>query len=211
MALDDADKAVITELIKAALKPDVFAAHINAALKPVTDRVEALAGDVTKLGKPAELEKPPGGGKQNDVEKAIQAALEPVQKQLAAEKAAREAAESAKRNADADTALREALVKAGIRAEFVPALNAHFRASGTLKANEDGTLGMPGKDLYQRDIIVPIDVGVAEWAKSPEADLWRPAKGLAGSQGDPRSGIAPSGGATQFASLDSINTALGLV
>lgn len=189
MALDEADKKYIAELLAGALKPETIGAavkaHVDAAVKPLQDRLDAgekAAKDAKeaaeKAGKPADDGKGKDGkGKDADPETAKELAA--LRARLEASDKAREEAENRSKTEARDNATREALAKAGIPADRLPHAMAFLGTQGVI-ADKDGKVGWKGKDRFGVDAVLPLEEGAKAWASTPDGKLYLPPSGVQG-------------------------------
>lgn len=216
MALDDADKKYIAELLAAQFSGDTLKkvvgeaakAHVEAALKPFADKLDASAKDVEALkaakatDKPADKEDKAKGGDKADPETAKELAA--LRQRLEASDKAREEAENRSKAEARDSAAREALAKAGIPADRLPHAMAFLGAQGVIVAGADGKPGWKGKDKFGVDAVLPLEDGARSWAATPDGKLYLPptdARGTGTGAGN-GSGSGGSGGIKKLGEIN---------
>lgn len=187
MALDEADLKKINEMLTAALTSDAAKkvygdaakAHVDAALKPFADKLEASARDVEalKAAKPADKstdkdDKAAKGSDKADPETAKELAA--LRQRLEASDKAREEAENRSKAEARDSAAREALAKAGIPADRLPHAMAFLGTQGVIATDKDGRPGWKGKDKFGVDVLLPLEEGAKSWAGTPDGKLYLP-------------------------------------
>lgn len=209
MALDDADKKVISDLIVAALKPETIGAAVKAHLDglKLDEVVAAKVKDATKdLVKPeasdkADKDADKGKGKDDPRVAALEAKFEQ-------ERAAREASEKARARDQLETAAREALVKSGVPADRVKHALAVLKTEGTLDFGADGKGGWKGKDRYGVDALLTPEEGAAAWVKSDDGKHFLPPVQTRGSGEKPGSASPVLNGKGEI-NLDAIGDSIG--
>jgi hypothetical protein len=216
MALDDADKKFIGELIAAQLKPEALAAavapvvkaHTDAALKGVVtgDALKTQLDELAAKLKPAEPENKGGDGKGKDKEADPRLdAMAAKIKEMEAQSAAKDrllAEEGAKaRTKSLHDAAREALAAAGVPADRLPAALAYVKDLGVLDYDGD-TAGWKGKTSLGLDGVLPMKDAAAAWVKA-EGKLFLPPTNASGTgDGNRGAGSGPrNGGAISLEDL----------
>ena len=193
MALDDADKKTVTDLVTAALaaalKPEALAAavapvvkaHVGEATKGMLTEdamTKAIAEAVAKF-KPAESDdkgKKGKGGDEGESE-AVAAMKKQMDELKAANEAERRARIDAERKAIVDgnrSKVRDALVKAGVPADRLHLAMPAIEASGALILDGDKP-GWKGKDQYQVDTVLDFDAGAKAWTATADGKHFLPA------------------------------------
>lgn len=216
MALDDADKKFIADSIvagvAAGLKPEVIGAavksHLDVALKPMSDKLDASAKEVEALkaakatDKASDKEDKAKGSDKADPETAKELAA--LRQRLEASDKAREEAENRSKAEARDSAAREALAKAGIPADRLPHAMAFLGAQGMIVAGADGKPGWKGKDKFGVDAVLPLEDGAKSWAATPDGKLYLPptdARGTGTGAGN-GSGSGSSGGVKKLGEVN---------
>ena len=197
MALDDADKAAIAEMIKAAQAEQnkAFGTQIGESVKTaiagldVSNTLKALRDDLDAVKNKPPTKPEDGGGNNasDDVAAQIKAAVEqataPLKQTLAQTEAARKAAEEKARGERLRTEALDALTKNGFGDNSHRAL-AMLRGLDLLAFDDDGNPGMKGTAEYTNaPIVVPLADGVKKWAASDDGRALLPAPGGDGSGG----------------------------
>ena len=188
MALDDADKKTIADLIAAALKPETIGAavkaHVDAAVKPLQDRLDvaekAAKEAAEKAGKPADEGKSDGKGKGKDADPETAKEVAALRARLEASDKAREEAEARSKAEARSNAAREALAKAGVPADRLPHAMAYLDTQGVIAADKDGKVGWKGKDRFGVDALLSLEDGAKAWAATPDGKLYLPPSGAQG-------------------------------
>lgn len=193
MALDKADLDKITELVTAALTSDAAKkvygeaakAHVDVALKPFADKLEASTKEVEalKAAKPGDKstdkdDKAAKGTDKGDSETAKQLAA--IQARLEASEKARVDAEERNKAEAMHSAARESLAKAGIPADRLPHAMAFLGTQGVIVAGADGKPGWKGKDKYGVETVLSLEEGAKSWATTPDGKLYLPPTGTQG-------------------------------
>lgn len=205
MALDDADKAAIAEMIKISLGEfgktvvtadalgktleQTLAKHAEAERKALDEKLEKLKG-----GDP-DPEKDKGGKEKSDGDPVLLGKLREMEQRLEDEKKAREQAEAQRKDAALDGAARAALAKAGIPADRAAHAMAFLRAQ---RVGEHPLIGHDdkGAPVFRVDKGTYVDTlsledGLKGWAESTDGKLYMPPKGT---QGDGSGNGGRSGG-----------------
>lgn len=216
MALDDADKKFIGELLANALKGEDLGALIGGAVKreiaglKLDEKFKAVDEKVTAAAK-AKEEEPPAGGKggkgddkagKGDTDPRIAAQIAKLEKDLEEQKSARLRAEEKEKSAKLEGSARDALIKAGVPAERVGHAMAFIHnAQNRVRFDDKGAVGLHfQREGYEE--IVPIEKGVAEWLKTTDGKAFLPPSGAqgTGTGAGARSG-GPSSGSVKPADL----------
>jgi len=189
MALDEADKKTIADLIASALKPETIGAAVKAHLDglKLDEAIKAQVTEATKGLKPPE---DPAAGKGKPGDEAAQrvAALE---KALNEEKGARRTAEQKARTDRLHSEARAALLKAGIPQDRVHLALSAIKDGGALVVGEDGSLGWKGKDQYGVDTTLSLEAGAKSWSATSDGKAFLPVVGSNGT-GDGAGGVGGS-------------------
>ena len=217
MALDEADKKYIAELLAAQFSGDTLKklvgeaakAHVEAALKPISDKLDASAKEVEALKAAKTADKP--GDKEDKAGKGTDKADPETAKELAALRQRLEASDKAREEAEnrskaetRDSAAREALAKAGIPADRLPHAMAFLGTQGVIVAGADGKPGWKGKDKFGVDAVLPLEDGAKSWAATPDGKLYLPptdARGTGTGAGN-GSGSGSSGGVKKLGEVN---------
>lgn len=203
MALDEADKKLIADLIGAALKDAMKPETLGAAVAPVIQAhvKEATKGFVTAedAKKAAEADKAKGDadkakgdGKKgaDEPNEAMQTLQRKLDEITARADAAEKARADAERKATVDAArskVRDALAKAGVPADRLHLAMAAVEASGQLTLDGDGA-GWKTVDRYGIPKVATFDEGAAEWIKGSDGKVFLPPVDVAGSGDGRRTG-----------------------
>lgn len=191
MALDEADKKYIADLLKGLLTGDdlknvvgeAAKAHVTAAVKPLQDRLDATEKTVKdsaeKAGKPADEGKGKDA-KAKDADPETAKELAALRASLENERKAREEAENRSKAEARDAAAREALAKAGVPADRLPHAMAFLGTQGVIATDKDGKPGWKGKDRFGVDTLLPLEDGAKAWASTPDGKLYLPPSGAQG-------------------------------
>jgi len=198
MPLDDADKKLIGEMIAAGLKAGLTAealgpvvgAALAPALKPITDKVEALGADLGKVKetatKPAEPAKPQGEpakpGAQLDERtrteiEALKAQLAQQQAQNEQERKARLESEKARKTEALYTRVRDLLGKAGVPSDRMHLALPVLRDLGAFQ--EDGDTFVWKGTVNGVSGVHSLEAGIGEWMKG-DGTAFLPPKAVAG-------------------------------
>ena len=194
MPLDEADKKYIADLLKGVIGGDemkkaigdTVAAHVEARVKPLGERLDSAEKAAKEAKESAEKSAKPAdegkgkegkGGKEADPETAKELAA--LRTSLENERKAREDAENRSKAEARDAATREALAKAGIPADRLPHAMAFLGTQGVI-AEKDGKVGWKGKDRFGVDAILPLEDGAKAWAATPDGKLYLPPSGIQG-------------------------------
>lgn len=207
----------IKAAIKAALSPEVIGAavkaHVDAAVKPLQDRLDAgekaakeAKEAAEKAGKPADDGKGKGG-KEADPETAKELAA--LRARLEASDKAREEAETRSKTEARNNATREALAKAGIPADRLPHAMAYLDTKGEIVADKDGKVGWKGKDRFGVDTVVPLEQGAKDWASTPDGKLYLPPSNAQGT-GTGAGSSRPASGSGSIKAEDAAKSVFGL-
>ena len=209
MALDDADKKFITELLAAATKDFAKAADLATVIKgqlderlkdaPTTESIAAAAkkaADEALAAKGGTDDK--GKGKDGAGENPALAALQKrIDEQTAAFDAERKARIDAEARAVKDahrSKVRDALTAAGVDAKALPLVMPYLESSGVLVLDGDKP-GWRGKDKYGADTVLDFADGAKAFAGSDDGKRFVPAGDTRGT-GDRAAERNGSGGAT---------------
>lgn len=194
MALDDADKKAIAEMIAGALKPEaltaalqpIVAQAVTAATKPITERLdrgdqaakaaaeEAKKAAEAEAAKKAEEEakKAAAGTKPGEPDPALATKLRELEAKVKAAEDARAAAEAKTKQEALDRTLRDALATAGVPADRLRHALAVINADGVI-TEHNGVPHWKGK-VGDVDGLHALDAGIDAWVKG-EGKIYLPA------------------------------------
>lgn len=166
--------------------------RIGAVAKQFGERVDGLKQSIANL-KPPASEDPPSddppadGGKVSPELAALKRQQAELQRKLEEANAAREQERKDAARSRAETAAREALDAAGVRKELIGDRIAAMWASGELALTDDLQPVVMGAPAYEGGDPQPLPVadGIAAWAKTDAAAVYRPAREGSGSGGRP--------------------------
>lgn len=182
MALDDADKKVLADMLAEALKPDALAKAlgpavgqlVTAALKPINERLdkadqaakaaaEKAAADAEEAKKKAEAEAAgkPKTGEAPQPDQKLLTELAQLRAGIEKERKAREDAEAASKREALDRTLRDQLTALGVPADNHRAALALLREEGALVEHE-GKPHWKGK-VGDVDGLHTLDAGIKSW------------------------------------------------
>lgn len=193
MPLDEDDKKVVQDLIKAAFTGEDFTKAVSGTVEATVGKAikglkldEQIGAALTKAleaHKPKEQEpespKEGGAGKPDPAALRLQSELEQVKKQLKDEADARKAAEEARKTERLHTAVRDALAKAGVPADRMKHALALLQAEGRLAYGEGDVPGLKFVRPWGEEIL-PAEKAAAEWVQSDDGKVYLPAKGTQG-------------------------------
>lgn len=191
MPLDEDDKKVVQDLIKAAFTGEDFTKAVSGTVETTVGKAikglkldEQIGTALTKAlearkPKEQEPEPPKEGGKVDPATLKLQSELEKVQKQLQQEAEARQAAEEARKTERLHTAVRDALAKAGVPADRMKHALALLQAEGRLAYGEGDVPGLKFVRPWGEEIL-PAEKAAAEWVQSDDGKVYLPAKGTQG-------------------------------
>lgn len=198
MALDEADKKAIADMIGASLKAAMTPEVLGAAVAPVVDAhvkaatkdavtpaaLKAQLDELAKTLKPAE----PGAGggeggkgKGGDPDPKIAALEKRLLEQEQATKTAQAAAAAEaerSRTSTLHTKAREALGKAGVPADRLDFAMATLKDKGVLTYDGDRP-GWKGKDRLNLDAVLDMEAAATDWVKA-DGKLFLPPSGASG-------------------------------
>lgn len=219
MALDEADKKLIADLIAGALSPESLAkavapvveAHTKAALKGAVtaEGLQKQLDEALAKLKPTEGDDKPAdkGGKADPAVAALEkklAAMEAASKVKDAELAAQVQRARTER---LHASTRDALAKAGIPADRLGLALASIKDAGVLDYDGDRP-GWRGKSALGLDEVLAMEDGAAAWVKG-EGKLFLPPSGASGT-GDGNGGRHNGrGNGPEIKSLGELSGTLG--
>lgn len=215
MALDDADKKYIVDLLKGALSGEALSPIVGEAVKQhlgalkLDEKIASGVKEATKDFKPADKEDDGKDGKKRGEDGKFSKADDDTAKRFAAlekrvedERKGREASEEARRRDQLDVSAREALAKAGVPVDRVRHAMAVLKQDGVFDLDKDGRPGWKGKDKFGVEGLLPLEEGAAAWAKSDDGKHFLPAKNAAGTGEGSQRGWGPqSSGPVKLADL----------
>ena len=180
MALDDADKKVLADMLADALKPDVLAKAlgpavgqlVTAALKPINERLdradqaakaaaEKAEADAKAAAEKAEAEAGKKGNEPPQPDQKLLTELAQLRAGIEKERKAREDAEAASKREALDRTLRDQLTAQGVPADNHRAALALLREEGAL-VEHDGKPHWKGK-VGDVEGLHALDAGIKSW------------------------------------------------